>query len=971
MVSEWCGEVAGLRSTNAQHPQPGAAHNDPMQGEPPESAQLYFAALGPLEVRAGAQAVDLGPPLRRALLGLLLRAAPHAVTVERLIDELWPAEPPNDPMRNLQVHVAALRKVLAACDGGEALLVTVGKAYRLAVVPDQVDLARFDSSLERARAAYVAGDVIAVETAAQEALCLWRGEAWADLRHLPALDQVAVGLDERRLDAVALRAEALLQQGRHRELAPELEEVVRRNPLREDLVAQLVLALHRSGRQADALAELARLRDTKVEEIGLEPGQGLLDLQQRVLADDPTLLVDDAALRKRRRLPATTTRFFGRESEIGELLTLLREPDTRLVTLTGPGGIGKTRLGLAVAHQLAADFPDGVWFVGLADVRDPALVLQAIAGALEVDEAGDDFLTPLTRHLATRRLLLLLDNFEQVDEAAPVVSGLLESAAGVCALVTSRKRLQVYGEHVRVVEPLEEADAIPLFAARAREVAPWFDAGATEMIAHVCATLDRMPLALELAAARADEISLADMASGLLARLELASYEMRDRTPRQRSLRGAVAWSVDLLAPAEAAAFRKLGVFVGGFEPDAAAQVAGADEGVLTGLARASLLRRDGSGRFRMLETVREYALELLTEDLTEIADAHADWQLRMAEDSLPGMRGPQRAEWFAKLAEERGNMRAALTWLAGRAESGDAAAPELLLRLAAAQGIFWYHTSPGSEDVAWLPRAIDLAPDASALTVGRAHHAMAICQGERGHVAEALRHSREACARLDEADDPAWAARALNTLGGLTRDLARPDEAAPMMDEAIALRRRLADPALPLTLSLVNRAMIALDLDDTPRARVCLEESLAIETDPVERALVLRCLADVALAEAEPGQAANHLRSALEVLRASGQRYRLIECLETMAVLAVHRGEPELTATLLAAADAALVEDESVAVPADVRFRERRTGSALAALAPADLQAARAAGAALPLDAALDLGMRTVADEPGLLGLL
>lgn len=935
-----------------------------MQGEPPDHAPLYFAALGPLEVRAGAHALDLGPPLRRALLGLLLRAAPHAVTVERLIDELWPADPPRDPGRNLQVHVSALRKVLATPGGGGDLLETVGKAYRLAVAPGQVDLARFGSAHERAATAHVAGDLDEVAAATEEALGLWRGDAWADLRHLPALDRVAVGLDERRLGVVALRADALLRQGRHRELVPELEEVIAGHPLREDLVAPLALALHRSGRQADALAELARLRRAKVDETGLEPGQELLDLHQRVLVDDPALRVDDAALRARRRLPATTTRFFGRASEIGELVALLREPDARLVTLTGSGGIGKTRLALAVAHELAADFPDGVWFVGLADVRDPALVLQAIAGALEVDAAGDDFLTPLKRHLATRRMLLLLDNFEQVDEASPVVSEVLASAAGVCVLVTSRTRLQLYGEHVRVVAPLAEADAVPMFAARAREVAPWFDSGATDVIAHVCATLDRMPLALELAAARADEISLADMASGLLARLELASYEMRDRTPRQRSLRGAVAWSVDLLTATEKAAFRRLGIFVGGFDADAAARVAGADEEVLAGLTRASLLGVDGFGRFRMLETVRDYALELLAEDRAEIADAHAVWQLGIAEEALVWMRGPERAEWFDRLAEERGNMRAALTWWAGVAESGDREAAELLLRLAAAQGVYWYHTSPASEDVAWLPRAIRLAPDAPALTVGRAHHALAICLGERGHADEALRHSREAHARIDGAEDPHWAARALNTLGGLTRDLGRPDEAAPMMDEAIALRRRLADPALPLTLSLVNRAMIALDLDDTRRARACLQESLTIETDPVERALALRCLADVALAEGEHRQASEHLRTALGVLRGTGHRYRLVECLETMAALAVHRGEPALTATLLVAADAALAEEESVAVPADARFRERRTALALATLASDDLHAARAVGAALTLDAALDLGMRSIADD-------
>lgn len=913
---------------------------------------LEVCGLGPIEARRGGQALALGPPLRRALLALLVQAVPRAVSVEQLIDDLWPAGAPRDPLRNLQVHVSALRRVLGGPEDGG--LRSEGRSYVLDLDPAGLDVTGFESAAARARAAQLAGRYDDTLAAADEGLGLWRGDAWADVRHLPAIEPAAVRLDGRRVDLQALRAEALLALGRHREVVPELEELVLRHPLREDLAGSLMLALHRSGRQADALTAYSRLRATKAEETGLDPGRPLADLHRRILADDDAVRVEDADLRARRRLPAPATRLFGRSDAIADVVALLREPGVRLVTLTGPGGIGKTRLGLAASHELAADHPDGVWFVGLADVRDPSLVPQVVAEALGVEEAGD-FLTPLRQHLAGRRILLLLDNFEQVDDAAPVVAELIAAGDGVRVLVTSRRRLRLYGEHVREVDPLDRRAAVPMFVARAREVAPWFDESADDAIAGVCDALDRVPLALELVAARADEIPLADMVRQLDDRLDLAAYDLRDRAARQRSLRGAIAWSVDLLAPAEAAAFARLGVFVGGFEPAAALEVAGADADVLAGLARASLVREDGGeGRLTMLETVREYALEALADELAGVADAHARWQLRLAEDSVEGMRSPERTTWLRRLGEERGNMRAALAWLE-RSAAADDHARDMLLRLAGALGLYWYRTTPGSEDVEWLRRALAAGAGGPPLLVGRVHYALAINRAEQGRATEALEHSREAHARLDEAHDPGWVARALNTLAGLTRDLGRPDEAVPIMEEAIDLRRRLADPSLPLTLALANRAMAALDLGDAARARECLEECLVCDDDPVERALVHRGLADVALAEGRPAEAVEHLRAALGVLRPTGQTYRLVECLETLAALAVQRGRAELAATLLAAADRELADDGAVLVPADAAFRERRTGAALAAL-PADVrEAARGRGADLSLDDALD----------------
>ncbi|HYH33563.1 MAG TPA: BTAD domain-containing putative transcriptional regulator, partial [Nocardioides sp.] len=589
---------------------------------------LSFSALGPLEVRRGVRPLDLGPPLRRSLLALLLHALPNAVPVDRLADQLWPEGAPRDPVRNLQVHVSALRGAL-----GPGVVLTEGRAYRLHVASSQVDRCRFEADADAARRLLDAGRYAEAWRTAERALALWRGDAWGDARHLPALEPDAFRLEERRVDVTVTGLAARMALGRHRELVAELEEWVRREPLREDLWEQLVLALHRSGRQADALKAYARAREHKVGETGLEPGPGLRDLQRRVLADDPSLGVEDAELRRRRRIPAPTTALVGRDEQTAELVALVRSPGCRLLTLTGPGGVGKTRLALSAAHQLAADFADGVWFIGLAEVRDPAVVARTVAEALEVEDVEGDALGALRAHLRGRRLLLVLDNFEQVESAAPVVSELLAAADGLHVLVTSRTRLRVYGEHVRAVEPLPREAAVSLFVARAREVAPWFDGSPAEAIGRVCEALDGIPLALELVAARADDVTLGAMLEQLDDRLGLASDGPRDRSDRQRSLRGAIAWSVELLPTRHQEVFGRLGVFLGGFTPAAAADVAEADPEVLADLVRVNLLRADPTGRHDMLETIREYAVERLGEELPVVASAHADWFLAVAED--------------------------------------------------------------------------------------------------------------------------------------------------------------------------------------------------------------------------------------------------------------------------------------------------------------------------------------------------
>lgn len=912
---------------------------------------LRIDVLGPLEVAVDGTAVDLGGPKQRAVLGVLVALSPAPVLVERIVEEVWGSDGPANPLRSLQVYVSSLRSALGPY--GDRLL-TEGRAYRLDLAGAEPDAVRFEQLVAAALAE--PDPAVALERV-DAALALWRGEAWQDL-DVPVVVPRRVALEERRVVAAAARARALLALGRHREAVPWLEQLVLDHPLHEELRGHLMLALHRSGRQTEALAAYDAGRRAKADQTGLDPGQHLQQLHAAILSDDPALRVEDVELRARRHLPAQVTRLLGREPEIEELVTLLREASHRLLTITGPGGIGKTRVGLEVAHRLAADHPDGVWFVGLDALRDPRLVPRAVAHALGVDEVAGDVVGPLTEHLAGRRLLLLLDNFEQVEDAAPLVADLLAASPRLRVLVTSRVRLRLYGEHVRALDPLPAADAVRLFLERARGADHRFPDRPTAAIEELCEHLDRLPLAIELVAARAGDVEVDAMLAQLRDRsaLDLAADGPRDRTARQQTLRNAIGWSVDLLPPALADRFARLGVFAGGFDPDAAEAVAGATGSDLDALVRANLVEARPGGGFRLLETVREYAAERLGAGCEHARDLHAAWFHDVAAASVGGLRGDQHREWRDRLDRERANCRLALERLAATADRDDPPGVRLL-RAAAALGLYWYRTGPGSEDTEWLPRALALAPAADPLLRGQAEYALAICRGEQGRADEAYAHSRRAYELLRESPDRSWAARALNTYAGITRDIGRAEEAAALMDESIALRRSLGDGALGLTIALANRAMTALDLGDVDRARECLEECLRTEgEDELEVALAQAGLADVELEAGLPDAAADRLRLALDVLIAHGQDYRLVECLETFAALAVRRGAAELAATLVAAADRALADEGAVMVPADAAFRERRTGAAIAALDPEVRAAAAARGAELDLAAAISL---------------
>lgn len=935
-VSEGCHDFPGPRSRSAQ------VHEDGRVDE----CGLEFRVLGPLEARCHGDPVDLGSPKQRALLGVLLLHAPRPVPLERLVDAIWPDRPPGDPVRSIQVYVSALRAAL-----GPGVLETEGRSYRVAQGPRDVD--RFEELAERARAALADGDPAGAAAVAEEALALWRGEAWQDLRRVPELEPDAARLDERRLDLATLHLEAQLAAGRHRAALPELEGLVAQHPMREDARGLLMLALHRSGRQAEALETYAAGRAHKVAETGLEPDAALRELHARILADDPALQVEDAALRARRHLPAPVTTLVGRRDEIEEVGGLLRG-DARLVTLTGPGGVGKTRVALRAAYELADAFPDGVWFVGLADVAEVSLVPETVAAALGVEDPGD-VTSSLREHVAGRRMLLVLDNLEQLLDAATLVSTLLAAGSGVRVLTTSRVPLRVYGEWVRVLDPLPAEHAVPLFVERARG-ADHRVSVAEDDARRVVEALDRLPLAIELVAARVGELPVPDLLEGLSSRLDLAADGPRDRTTRQRTLRGALAWSVDLLAPAERAVFIRCAAFAGGIDPEAATVVTGADDSILTALVRASLATREEGGRLRLLETVREYAAELLAASGEEEAAraAHAAYFLDLAERSTEGMRGPGLTGWLARLNDERANLRLAFAHLLERAGQDDPAG-DRALRMAAALNVFLYRTSPAGEDTGWLVQALAAAPDADPVLRARAWHGLAICRGEAGRTEEALAASRESVAGCRAGGDEAWLARTLNTLGGLARDLGDTGTALPLLRECADLRRRLDDPAVPLGITLENLAMAALDSGDLDLARTAIAECRALAADEEDEALAARVLADIALAEGDLAAAATQLAGTLPVLREPHLRYRLLEGLESAAALAAASGQAVLAIGLAAAIDTALAEEGATLVPADVDTRARRLASARAALDDEQWAAARAEGSAWTLEEATD----------------
>ena len=792
-----------------------------------------FRILGAVEVLVDGTPAALGAPKQRAVLAMLLVNRRRVVSADALVDGLWGESPPASAVQSLQVYIHGLRRAV-----GAERIETAGRGYRAAVSEDELDLDRFERGLERGRAALEAGRAEDATDELRQAMALWRGSALADLPEESRRAAEADRLDELRLTALELRYDAELASGRHDAVVAELEALTAEHPYHERFLEQRVLALYRCGRQADALEVYREARRTLSEDLGLEPSRALQELERAVLRQDPSLAAPPAPTRSTRPLPTPPTALVGRRLELAAVAALFRDEGVRLVTLTGPGGTGKTRLGLAVAEALEPELRDGALFVSLAPVSSPELLVPTIADALEVREGGQSLAEGVGEHLRERRILLVLDNFEQLLPAAPFVADLLAAAPRLLVLATSRAPLRLAAEHEYPVPPFDtpaadlpfealvKTDALRLFAARARAVDPAFeldDASAPE-VARVCNRLDGLPLAIELAAARSKLLAPGEILERLEREPHLPGTGPRDAPARQRTLTATIGWSYDLLGEDERLAFDRLGVFAGGCTLEAAEQVCDTSLDTLATLVDNNLLRRRDS-RFLMLETVRHFAAERLQEaGDAGVRRRHAEWLTELAETMVERtLAGEDAKEWLDRIQPEHDNIRAALAWSLEED-------PELTLRLASSLRLFWEVRGHFSEGFRWLEDALPRAAGAAPEVRMRALSASGTIAFRLGKVEVSEERWEEALEIARELGDDLWIARLLSDLGTAAAAREEWEPATVLLEESADLFRELDVPPRLATV-LGNLGHIAGQQGDYARAIEVTEEALALES--------------------------------------------------------------------------------------------------------------------------------------------
>jgi predicted ATPase len=591
-------------------------------------------------------------------------------------------------------------------------------------------------------------------------------------------------------------------------------------------------------------------------------------------------------------LPVQPGPLLGRRDELAELLTLVRTG--RLVTLTGPGGSGKTRLALELAARLSDEYQDGAWWVPLAAVTDMVLVLPTIAHSLGAR-------VELREHLAGKQQLLLLDNLEQVLDCAPLIAELLGGLPDLSVIATSRERLAIAFEQEYPVPPLDGPAAEELFVSRARQLEPGFEPD--ETVGEICRRLDRLPLALELASTRVKLMSTAEMLTRLERRLDLLSKGRRDTPDRQATMRAAIGWSYDLLPGPEQVLFRRLGVFAGSFDFEAAEVVCGADLEGLQSLIEKSLLRRDGHNRFFLLELTREYALEQLHAAGEEagLSRRHADWALQLAKRADEHLSSAEGGCWLLRLVADTDNLRAALAWCSEH-DPGEA------ITLAGTLFGPWMMHGQLPELIPWLQRALRTvsAVEPHTRAAGLRTLGSALSFTEQNDMARVP--LEESLTLFRTMGDQVGEASVLTRLGMVFSNQGSFARAIELLQAALAISREQGDkPGLARALNIL--AGCYLDTGDLERAKPAIEEAVALHTelgDQGNAAADLGTQADVALAQGDHQQAERHAREALERVTGVGDERNDLYAVAQLACAAALRGDAHTAGRLWAVAEAA-----------------------------------------------------------------
>jgi len=789
---------------------------------------MRVGLLGPLEIGEDDRRISIASAKQRGLIALLALNAGNVISADRLIEGLWGEGAGGDALNALRHHVSRLRKAIGAA------LVTRASGYLLDLEPDDVDALQFARLVSEGRSGFQHQTNNEVAATFRRALALWRGAPLVEFLDYDWARQEAARFEELYLAALEDRIQADLAMGLHADLVNELQGLVREHSFRERLWGQLMLALYGCGRQTDALAAFQEVRRVLADENGLDPGPELVRLELAILAHDPDLAVPTRPVAPalahqppRSNLPTPLTSFIGRHDQVLAIRALLEE--CRLITLTGPPGVGKTRLAIEVGRAVQRDFPDGVWLIELAPLSGAEAVLDSLATSLSLrrptpgaapDGAAEaSLIAALLAYLRSRRGFLIFDNCEHLLE---IVSGLVETLLAGCAdlrvLATSREPLGIAGEAqqpvptmslpapgVRDPRELLGSEAVRLFEERAIKVRPDFalTSETAPAVAEMCRALDGLPLAIELAAARVKVLPVSHIASALGDRFRLLVAGSRTSPQRQQTLRAAVDWSYELLEDDERTVFEQLSVFAGGCSLTAAERV-GAQLGlgsfetldILGRLVDKSMLvatvGMDGHPRYQLLETLRVYGTERLVDagQYEHARRLHAELFATMAESAEREMRGPERLAWLRTLHEELGNLRGVLHTALAAGEH------TMAVRVAGALGFFFSSTNRVAEGRNWLESALAISdssiPD---IFVARAKNYLSAILVQYADFDRAIQIGEQALALAIASGDAWQTAFSKATLALTLNASGRPARTSALLAEARAAYALIHEP--------------------------------------------------------------------------------------------------------------------------------------------------------------------------------